>query len=289
MNHLDSFIQYIQFEKRYSKHTVHAYQNDLNHFFGFLRRMEIEEVKLVHIRSWMADMVENEFEVISIHRKISALRSYYKFLNKTGRSKENPVISLKLPKKRRRLPDYVQEDKMDQILESTEGQVDFEGLRDRLILQLLYKTGIRRSELLGLNEGSIDKFRGVLKVLGKGGKERLIPIDKELIQIFSEYVSERSLLNGLDGFWISDKGRPLCSKGIYNLVKKYVEKSGHSGKASPHVLRHSFATHLSNGGADLNAIKELLGHSSLAATQVYTHNSIERLKKVYEKAHPKAR
>ena len=289
MNHLDSFIQYIQLEKRYSKHTVHAYQNDLNHFFGFLRRMEIEEVKLVHIRSWMADMVENEFEVISIHRKISALRSYYKFLNKTGRSKENPVISLKLPKKRRRLPDYVQEDKMDQILESTEGQVDFEGLRDRLILQLLYKTGIRRSELLGLNEGSIDKFRGVLKVLGKGGKERLIPIDKQLIQIFSEYVSERSLLNGLDGFWISDKGRPLCSKGIYNLVKKYVEKSGHSGKASPHVLRHSFATHLSNGGADLNAIKELLGHSSLAATQVYTHNSIERLKKVYEKAHPKAR
>ena len=116
MNHLDSFIQYIQLEKRYSKHTVHAYQNDLNHFFGFLRRMEIEEVKLVHIRSWMADMVENEFEVISIHRKISALRSYYKFLNKTGRSKENPVISLKLPKKRRRLPDYVQEDKMDQIL-----------------------------------------------------------------------------------------------------------------------------------------------------------------------------
>jgi integrase/recombinase XerC len=289
MNHLDSFIQYIQFEKRYSKHTVHAYRNDLNHFFGFLRRMEIEEVKLVHIRSWMADMVENEFEVISIHRKISALRSYYKFLNKTGRSKENPVISLKLPKKRRRLPDYVQEDKMEQILDSTLGQVDFEGLRDRLILQLLYKTGIRRSELLGLNEGSIDKFRGVLKVLGKGGKERLIPIDKELIQIFSEYVSERSLLNGLDGFWISDKGRPLCSKGIYNLVKKYVEKSGHSGKASPHVLRHSFATHLSNGGADLNAIKELLGHSSLAATQVYTHNSIERLKKVYEKAHPKAR
>lgn len=288
MNDIDSFLQYIQFEKRYSKHTLEAYQNDLHHFFEYLRRMEIEEVKLVNVRSWMVDMVENGFEMRSIHRKISSLRSYYKFLNKTGRSKDNPVNGLKLPKIGRRLPEYVQQDQIVEMLNGIEVKDDFFKLRDKLILHLFYMTGIRRSELMGIIRESIDEFRGVLKVMGKGGKERLIPVDRELIQLFASYVNERSLLGGIDPFWITDTGKRVSPKWVYNLVNKYLGLAGQGGKKSPHVIRHSFATHLSNGGADLNAIKELLGHSSLAATQIYTHNSIERLKKVYEKAHPKA-
>ena len=289
MNYIDSFLQYIQFEKRYSKHTLEAYQNDLHHFFEYLKRMEIEEVKLVNVRSWMVDMVENGFEMRSIHRKISSLRSYYKFLNKTGKSKDNPVNGLKLPKIGRRLPEYVQEDQIVELLNGIEVKDDFFNLRDKLILHLFYMTGIRRSELMGITRESMDEFRGVLKIMGKGGKERLIPVDREVIQLFASYVNERSLLGGLDPFWITDTGKRVSPKWVYNLVNKYLGLAGYGGKKSPHVIRHSFATHLSNGGADLNAIKELLGHSSLAATQIYTHNSVERLKRIYEKAHPKAR
>ena len=250
--------------------------------------MEIEEVKLVNVRSWMVDMVENGFEMRSIHRKISSLRSFYKFLNKTGRSKDNPVNGIRLPKIGRRLPDYVQEGQILELLNGIEDKDDLFNLRDKLILHLFYMTGIRRSELMGITQESIDQFRGVLKVNGKGGKERLIPVDAELIQLFATYVNKRILLGGIEPFWITDTGKKISPKWVYNLVNKYLGFAGHGGKKSPHVMRHSFATHLSNGGADLNAIKELLGHSSLAATQIYTHNSIERLKKVYEKAHPKA-
>lgn len=288
MNYIDSFLLYIQFEKRYSKHTLEAYQNDLHHFFEYLKKMEIEEVKLVNVRSWMVDMVENGFEMRSIHRKISSLRSYYKFLIKTGRSKDNPVNGIRLPKIGRRLPEYVQEDQILELLNGIEDKDDFFNLRDKLILHLFYMTGIRRSELMGITRESIDQFRGVLKVNGKGGKERLIPVDAELIQLFATYVNKRILLGGIDPFWITDTGKKISPKWVYNLVNKYLGFAGYGGKKSPHVMRHSFATHLSNGGAALNAIKELLGHSSLAATQIYTHNSIERLKKVYEKAHPKA-
>jgi len=289
MNDIDSFLKYIQFEKRYSKHTLDAYQNDLHLFFQYLKKMEIEEVKLVNVRSWMVDMVENGFEMRSIHRKISSLRSYYKFLNKTGRSKDNPVNGLKLPKIGRRLPEYVQEGKITEMLNGIVVGENFLKLRDKLILHLFYMTGIRRSELMGITPENLDEFRKVLKIMGKGGKERLIPVDGELIQLFASYLNERRLIGGIDPFWITDTGKKISPKWVYNLVNKYLGFVGHGGKKSPHVIRHSFATHLSNGGADLNAIKELLGHSSLAATQIYTHNSIERLKKVYEKAHPKAR
>jgi integrase/recombinase XerC len=291
MTEVNSFIQYLKFEKRYSSNTVVAYENDLIDFSDYLAIMEIHEVTQEHVRSWMVNLLERGLAVKSIHRKIAALRSYYKFLNKTGAVNDHPVAGIKLPKLGKRLPEYVQLESMNTLMHRFKHAGTYPEIRDHLIIHLFYMTGIRRSELLGLRRESLDFARQVLKVNGKGGKERLIPVDDQTMELYQKYIVERDGLedNHVRSFWVTDRGLPVCARWLYATVRKYLKDSGHTGRKGPHILRHTFATYLSNGGADLNAIKELMGHAGLAATQVYTHNSIERLKRVYELAHPKAR
>ena len=292
---LHSFLNYIQFEKQYSIHTVNAYQSDLDDFFLFIRNMNmgsLEEISAAIIRSWMVELVERGLTNRSIHRKMGSLRSFFKFLYRKGRIVEKVMDGIVLPKVRRRLPEYVELTVIDKLLDPTAYGEDYTGIRDFFIIHLLYYTGIRRAELIQLGANSFDSNLGILKVLGKGGKERWIPIGKATWKMYKKYSEIRKrefpTLSIEEVFWLTDRGRRIYPKLIYGIVTKHLQRAGHFGKGSPHVLRHTFATHLSNEGADLNAIKDLLGHTGLSATQIYTHNSIKRLQEVYEKAHPKA-
>ncbi len=291
-----AFFQYIELEKRFSPHTVLAYQNDLGQFFSFLEEqydaMSIQNVEHTQIRSWMVQMRQDGISPRSINRKLSTLKTYYKFLLKRDFISKNPMQKVLSPKIGKRLPVFVSKESMERLFEQVTFPFTYEGIRDRTILEILYTTGIRRSELVGLTIKSIDLVQRQLKVLGKGNKERIIPFGKQLADTFQQYLDIRSAtFNANDemSLFLTKKGTKLYSNIVYNVVKKYLSYVTTIDKRSPHVLRHSFATHLSDNGADLNAIKELLGHSSLAATQVYTHNSIDKLRKVYEQAHPKAK
>lgn len=291
---ISDFKAYLQFEKRYSANTVQAYQNDLEQFFLFIKsqfeEQAITAITHIHIRSWLAQIKEFDRSSKSINRKISTLKSFYKFLLKKEIVDKSPMAKIISPKNAKRLPVFVNEGNMDNLMEQPLFSNDFKGKTDKLILELLYQTGMRRAELLGLQLSSFDQSNKTLKVLGKGNKERIIPIQIELCTLLKEYLVERAQIENLQHQNILSfpNGKPLYEKYVYLTVNKYLSMITTLDKKSPHVLRHTFATHILNQGADLNAVKELLGHANLSATQIYTHNTIDKLKEVYKKAHPKA-
>ncbi len=292
---MDLFFKYLQYEKRYSPHTLTSYHTDLGQFSDYLTQTyEISDpAQADHtiIRSWILSLVQQNIQPRSINRKIACLRSYYKFLLGQERITANPMLRIKAPKVSKKLPAFVAEEPFNQLLDQFEFEDNFEGQRDRVILEFLYGTGMRLSELICIADGDIDGHQKTVRVLGKGNKERIIPINDSLWQSISAYRAYKKSEfgdNNSEKLLVTIKARPLYPKFIYRVVKKYISLITTSEHNSPHVLRHSFATHLLNKGADLNAIKDLLGHASLAATQVYTHNSIEKLKSIFEKAHPKA-
>jgi len=293
-NLIQAFIDYLRFEKRFSPHTVKAYTDDLAQFFEYISNQyeltEPEFVSTMIIRSWMASLAEQQMNPRSINRKLSCLRSFFTFCRRTGRLNSNPASSIQVLKTSKRLPSYVEEGQMTDLLQHVEFPDDFNGKTERLIINILYQTGIRVSELVNIRMHHFDRTLKSLKVLGKGNKERIIPAGTELLASVSAYIQEKEKNKDIsgEGFLLeNDKGKKLHSRQVYTIVKKYLSLVTTAEKKSPHVLRHSFATHLTNRGADLNAVKELLGHSSLAATQVYTHNSIEKLRDIHKKAHPK--
>ncbi len=293
--HDTAFLEHLEFEKRFSSHTLTAYRSDLNQFSTFLADFyeltSVTEVRHTHIRSWMVQLMQNQVQSRSINRKLSCLKTFFKYLQKRGFLDKNPMQKVIAPKMGKRLPTFVHRQKLELMFEEVDFGKDYAGARNRMILELLYGTGMRRSELIGLKIEDIDLQLSKLRVLGKGNKERIIPISTHLQELIHEYLAIRTENFGAEksaSFLLTDKGTSLYPKLVYNIVNRYLSQVTTIEQRSPHVLRHSFATHLSGNGADLNAIKELLGHASLAATQVYTHNSIERLQEVYKQAHPKA-
>jgi integrase/recombinase XerC len=290
-----SFIDYLRFEKRYSAHTIISYQTDLADFFNYLNtqfgKLAIKEISSSFIRSWLAQLKEAGLTSKSINRKISSLRSFFKFLLKTGVIDTTPMNNIITPKVSKRLPVFIKEEDTKKLIEKlNQSSEDWKTLNGKILITLFYATGMRLNELISLKEKQVDFSRSQIKVLGKGNKERIIPLKKEVSDIVKEYqrLKKKDFENTGDLLLITEKGKKMYPKYAYLLVKKYLGEIRTLDKKSPHVLRHTFATHLMNNGADLNAVKELLGHSSLAATQIYTHNTIEKLKTVYKKAHPKA-
>jgi integrase/recombinase XerC len=289
------FIDYLKFEKRYSVHTIRAYEDDLVAFFDFLQMefggMVLKGVGPAIIRSWLASMKDAGLSSRSVNRKISSLRSFYKFQLRMGGVESSPMGAILSPKTSKRLPVFVEQGDMAVLFEQVSFPDDWEGWTDRLALAILYHTGMRLSELVGLRERQVDAGNRVIKVLGKGNKERVIPVSPVLINAVGEYCAKkRAELErpDTDYLLVGRKGKKLYPKYIYRVAREYLAQVTTIDQKSPHVLRHTFATHLMNQGAELNAVKELLGHASLAATQVYTHNTIEKLKDIYNKAHPKA-
>ncbi|MGI8951082.1 MAG: site-specific tyrosine recombinase/integron integrase [Chitinophagaceae bacterium] len=290
---IQSFLNYLQFEKRYSQHTIVSYQNDLEQFFAFLQGQfsstSLEKISASFIRSWLAELKQEKISSKTINRKISSLKSFFKYLLKQGIIAETPMTTIVSPKINKRLPSFIEQKDMETLFEHVEFTDDDKGRTDRLIISLFYNTGMRLSELINLKKTQIDFANNQIKVLGKGNKERIIPLSQKLLQELKMHISEKPAeLKEINNVFINKKGKPLYQKYVYNLVKENLSKVTTTKKKGPHILRHTFATHLMNNGADLNAVKELLGHSSLAATQIYTHNTIEKLKEVYKKAHPKA-
>jgi integrase/recombinase XerC len=290
------FLSYLQFEKRYSSHTILAYEEDLQQFFTYLHEQfnmpepALTEISPSFIRSWLASLKEAKNSAKTINRKISSLKSFFKYHLRTGQLEQSPMTTIVSPKIPKRLPVYVEQKDTNTLFQHVEFPDDWSGKTDRLILSIFYNTGMRLSELVNLKESQVNGAANTIKVLGKGNKERVIPVSTVLIQEINEYIASKNTLDSPDRVYllVNDKGRKLYPKYVYLAVKKYLSLVTTIEKKSPHVLRHTFATHLTNNGADLNAIKELLGHSSLAATQIYTHNTIEKLKDIYKKAHPKA-
>jgi len=292
---VESFLNYIQHEKRYSPHTVLAYRNDLLHFAAFMAQeyeLNAEAAKPVQVRDYMVRLMEESIRASSIGRKLSSLRSFYKYLHRRQLIGSNPMSQIKSPKTPERLPVFVDDDKLDYLLDSGEFFDDsFPSVRDKMVIEVLFGTGMRLSELLALKTGDLDFYEGTIRVLGKRNKERIIPVTKQLVNQLKDYLTLKSIQNfnnKREDLFVTDKGAAVYPLFIYKIVQRYLTYVSTQDKKSPHVLRHSYATSLLNRGADLNAIKELLGHASLAATQVYTHNSIERLKTIYKQAHPKA-
>jgi integrase/recombinase XerC len=292
--HTELFFQYISSEKRLSKNTLIAYEMDIKQFTEFLIPeclTSVKEVRHLHIRSWIVEMMQGEANPRSINRRLSCLKTYFKFLQKRGLVEGNPMAKVVNPKTAKRLPESVTERKLDLLFTQKEWNNTFKDQRNRAILETFYSTGIRLSELTGLKMSSVDFGSSRLKVLGKGNKERLIPFGKNLHDILRGYLLKREEAfpaTLTTAFFLTKDGNGMTGNSVYEVVKKHLSLVTSQEKRSPHVLRHSFATHLSENGADLNAIKELLGHTSLAATQIYTHNSVEKLKKAYEQAHPKS-
>jgi integrase/recombinase XerC len=295
MSYRESFLRYLQIEKRYSSHTVGSYLNDLDQFFKFLFAQGIPEdavsVTSHDVRSWMVSLLENGYSASSIHRKISSLRVFYRYLRKEGYASNDPLEKLILPKMKKRLPVFVEEASIDSLLDNNNFGDDFEGIRNRMVIEMLYLTGMRRSELTGLHDGDVDLAEGTVKVTGKRNKQRIIPLLKSFTGELKEYIGVRNTAfpEGRNGwFFLTNKGNKLYDKYVYNIVTRYLSMVTTIEKKSPHVLRHTFATHMLNHGADLNSIKEFLGHANLSATQIYTHNSFEQLRKIYKQAHPRA-
>jgi len=301
---LERFIQYIQFEKRYSPHTVSAYRSDLDQFVGFLNNPEKlippPEPVITHpdqithhdIRNWMVDMMDKEIASRSISRKIATLRKYFKFLLADEVITVNPASKIHTPKAPKNLPVVVEDGRLTQLLDSTDIFTDdFAGTRDKLVIEMLFGTGMRLAEMVGLKEVDIDNYEGTVKVLGKRNKQRIIPLNTELRLLLTKYLElkkSENFNNKSLTLIVTNKGTDVYPKLVYLIVQQYLSHISTQSKKSPHVLRHTFATSLLNKGADLNAIKELLGHANLSATQIYTHNSVERLKSIYKLAHPKA-
>ncbi|TMI66240.1 MAG: integrase [Bacteroidetes bacterium] len=293
--HIQSFLDYLKFEKRYSVHTIIAYQTDLSDFFNFLKNtFDNTELKLIShtwVRSWLASLKENDNTSRSINRKISTLKSFFKYHIKSGNLQSTPMSQVISPKMQKRLPSFIREkDALKMIDAVSVATEDWDSLNAKMLITLFYATGMRLSELINLKESQIDTGNRQLKILGKGNKERIIPVPATILADIKDYKAQKRKLfeKVQDILLVTSKGQKLYPKYAYNIVNRVLGESSTLDKKSPHVLRHSFATHLMNNGANLNAVKELLGHSSLSSTQVYTHNTIEKLKDVYKKAHPKA-
>ncbi|MCB0700398.1 MAG: tyrosine-type recombinase/integrase [Chitinophagales bacterium] len=290
---LSDFIQYLRYEKRYSQHTLIAYQKDLTQFFDYTTDgfdiTDTQEVTHFHIRSWLADMKDGKNSARTLNRKLSSLNSFYKYLLKQGHVEKNPVKMLHSQKLPERLPSYLKEQETEVLLEELSFGEGFKGFTDRLICTLLYQTGMRRNELLQLKEKDLEWQLKQIRVLGKGNKERLIPVNNELLGEMKRYIQEKKQLEEYDSthLLVLENGNKLYPGYIYRVVKTYLQTVTSLSKKSPHILRHTFATHLLNNGANIQAIKDLLGHSSLAATQVYTHNNIEKLKEIHKASHPR--
>ncbi len=289
---IDTFLDHLRYEKRASSHTLTAYGNDLDQFAKYLlfqyECATPETANAPMLRSWVVSLVEEELNPASVNRKMATLRSYYKFLRRRQFITQDPARNLLSLKTKRKLPAFVEEKAMGMLFEEVEFADDFSGLRDRVILELLYGTGMRLSELLALDVGDVDAESRLVRVLGKRAKERLIPVTTSLSQLLTQYLDVRAPEEITKRLILTDAGQPAYPVFIQRTVKKYLSAVTTLAQKSPHVLRHTYATHLLNRGADLNAIKELLGHANLAATQIYTHNSIEKLKKTHQQAHPKA-
>jgi len=295
MDHKESFFQYLQVEKRYSPLTVRSYLCDLDQFFKYLTEEDINgdpgAVSSHDIRSWIVKLMESNYSSKSIHRKISSLRGYYRYLRKEGIIKSDPLEKVVLPKIKKRLPQFVEEESLDNLLDNFDFGSDFNGVRNRTIIEMLYLTGMRRAELTGLRSVDVDLADATVKVTGKRNKQRIIPVLKPFTAKMEQYIrlrNEKFPESDREWFFVGNKGNKLYDKYVYNVVKSYLSMVTTIEKKSPHILRHSFATHMLNRGADLNSIKEFLGHANLSATQIYTHNSFEKLKKVYKQAHPRA-
>ena len=292
--HIQQFIKYLQFEKRYSQHTIISYQNDLEQFSGYLVSSydapAIEAIKPPMVRSWLAAMkAEENVANKTLNRKISTLKSFFKYLLKTGVLQQTPMTTIISPKISKRLPVFVEENDFKNNFSKLQFTDGHAGKTERITLMLFYNTGMRLSELINLKESGIDWSYSHIKVLGKGNKERIIPVSRELLQELKTYIEARPLVKEEEAYvFVNVKGKRLQARAVYAFINKHLAQITTISQKSPHILRHTFATHLMNNGADLNAVKELLGHSSLAATQVYTHNTIEKLKEVYKQAHPKA-
>lgn len=287
------FLHYLKNEKRSSPHTIKSYSTDLRDFQNYLSQSyeidQLTDAGHIQIRSWVVNLMEKGMDPRSVRRKISCLNAYYKFMQINQHIKENPVRKIKLPKTAKRLPVFVEEARMDNLMNEFEFGNDFEGVRDKMIFEMLYASGMRLSELIGLKDSDIQQDR--LKVLGKRNKERIIPVSSHLALAAEHYLNSRKNHfpdRTTDHFLVTDNGQKLYPQFVYRKVNFYLSQVTTNKKRSPHVLRHTFATHLLNKGADLNAVKELLGHASLAATQVYTHNTVEKLKSIYQQAHPLA-
>jgi integrase/recombinase XerC len=292
------FIDYLKFEKRYSAHTVRAYTDDLDQFFNYQEKTfgdtSLAAISAPYIRSWLASLKEEKITSKSIKRKISSLKSFFKYLLRTGSLEKSPMSGIISPKSGKRLPVYVEEKDMQLLLRQVEFPEDWPGKTERLLISIFYNTGLRLNELVTLKNNQADLEAATLRVLGKGNKERVIPVSSALVEEIRIYQKEKQTLpepGGADGgrtLLVNAQGKPLYVKYAYLAVRKWLSRVTTLDKKSPHVLRHSFATHLMNHGADLNSVKELLGHSSLAATQLYTHNSIEKLREVHKKNHPRS-
>ncbi|MES2646582.1 MAG: tyrosine-type recombinase/integrase [Bacteroidota bacterium] len=289
------FKDYLQFEKRFSQHTTRAYHDDLLQFSEFaVRQFDcsiVDEVIPAFVRTWLASIKDEDASARTINRKISSLKTFFKFLLRQNIIKVSPMVGIVSQKQNKRLPQFVEKTDMEKLWRYTEFEDTWTGNTERLILMLLYQTGMRLSEVINLRELQVDGAHNSLKILGKGNKERLIPCSSGYIKELLAYRDRKRI--EFENFetvylFVNDKGKKLYSKWVYNAVRKYLDPATTIDKRSPHVLRHTFATHLLNEGADLNAVKELLGHSSLAATQVYTHNTIGKLKEIFKRAHPKA-
>ena len=292
---LTSFKNYLTFEKRFSHHTVEAYLSDIKQATSFLNStFEIDQLQHAdhqHLRSWIVSLMTARLGARSINRKMSALRGYYRFLKRQGILTKNPATRLQAVKLPKRLPTYLQEKDINQLLDLSNQKKDYPSVRDATMLQVLYATGMRRSELINLSTKDVNLGDLQYRVVGKGGKVRLLPFSKEHAHMLREYLSiKEETFPELthSALFVTNRGRKLYPKMVYNLVRERIGNVSTVSQKGPHTLRHTFATHLADQGADLNAIKDLLGHANLSATQIYTHNSIERLKKAYRQAHPKA-
>lgn len=291
----DSFIEYLQFEKRYSSNTIISYKTDLSDFFDFVKAnfgdVELSDISHNIIRTWLASLKSKGLAAKSINRKISSLKSFFKYQLKTDAIEISPMGKVISPKVGKRLPVFVKESETKNLVELlNSNNEDWKTLNAKMLISIFYATGMRLSELIGLKENQVDFSRSQIKVFGKGSKERVIPVSKGILEMIKEYqqLKRKEFEKADNALLVTEKGKKLYPKYAYLLVNKYLSEASSLEKKSPHILRHTFATHLMNNGADLNAVKELLGHSSLASTQVYTHNTIEKLKNVHKKAHPKS-
>ena len=294
MQHISSFLKYLEFERRNSQHTITSYQCDLKQFCEFLSSEGIRSWNNVTskiIRAWMVKMLNHGISARSVNRKIATLKTFYKFLMREGILDDNPTEKVITPKVPKKLPVFIKEGDMDLLLDEVSFGEGYEACRDKLIIDVFYFTGMRLSELTNLKISQVDMSGGIIKVLGKRNKERIVPITRELklsIERYLEVRNEAFPAASGDVLFLTEKGLPAYTKLVYRVVNKYLKLVSTVRKKSPHVLRHTFATALLNRGADLNAIKEILGHSNLAATEVYTHNTFEKLNTIYKQAHPRA-
>ena len=286
----NKFITYLSSEKRFSEHTIKSYTTDLKQFTSFLSSEfkiinEIHEISFQIIRTWIASLLEKGLSPRSVNRKISTLKTYFKFLIREGELFDNPMMKVVAPKSKKRLPVFIEEDQIASLLNEVQFEEGFVGQRNKLIIELFYVTGIRLSELINIKISDVDFNNQSIKVLGKRNKERIIPLSSNVVNDLNIFIENNQQNKYL---FTNLEGNKLYNKLVYRLVNKYIGEISSVNKKSPHILRHTFATHMLNNGADINAIKELLGHANLSATQVYTHNTIEKLKTVYKQAHPRA-